>query len=159
MAVPTGRVVVSGTGVDLVLERTFDAPVTEIWAAITDPELTARWIGPWEREAGGGRLQMLFEEGCPWSSFVIATCRPPEHLALTMLEESGGWEVELTVARVSDVTTLTFVHHLPDAEGIGDLGPGWEYYLDRLVAARTGAPAPDFDDYHPAQQEYFRSQV
>ena len=39
------------------------------------------------------------------------------------------------------------------------VGPGWEYYLDRLVAAETGGDvaAIDFDDYHPAQSDYYRA--
>lgn len=35
------------------------------------------------------------------------------------------------------------------------VGPGWEYYLDMLVAARDGAPKPDFDDYYPTMKSYF----
>ncbi|MEO3888984.1 hypothetical protein [Nonomuraea sp. B5E05] len=38
----------------------------------------------------------------------------------------------------------------------GDVGPGWEYYLDMLVASRDGSPTPDFHDYHPAMQAYYR---
>ena len=39
------------------------------------------------------------------------------------------------------------------------VGPGWEYYLDRLVAAESGGdPASlDFDDYYPSQSEHYRS--
>jgi hypothetical protein len=42
------------------------------------------------------------------------------------------------------------------------VGPGWEYYLDRLVAAETGGDvaAIDFDrDYYPAMQEHYREQA
>lgn len=28
----------------------------------------------------------------------------------------------------------------------GEVGPGWEYYLDMLVAAREGKPLPSFGD-------------
>ena len=41
------------------------------------------------------------------------------------------------------------------------MGPGWEYYLDRLVAAETGGDlaAIDFErDYYPAMAEYYREQ-
>jgi hypothetical protein len=37
----------------------------------------------------------------------------------------------------------------------GEIGPGWEYYLDMLVAARDGSPEPDFDAYFPAMKPYF----
>ena len=38
---------------------------------------------------------------------------------------------------------------------VGSMGPGWEYYLDLLVASRDGGPAPAFDDYYPAQKAYY----
>ena len=38
---------------------------------------------------------------------------------------------------------------------LGAVGPGWEYYLDMLVASRAGEPLPDFDDYYPAQAAYY----
>jgi hypothetical protein len=42
------------------------------------------------------------------------------------------------------------------------MGPGWEYYLDRLVAAETGGDpaAVDFErDYYPAMEEHYRAQL
>ena len=36
-------------------------------------------------------------------------------------------------------TTLTFAQRVPDTATGRDVGPGWEYYLDRLVAAQAGA--------------------
>lgn len=41
--VPTGRLV----GNDLLLVRTFRAPIEDVWASLTNPESTARWFGPW----------------------------------------------------------------------------------------------------------------
>ncbi|GGT95339.1 hypothetical protein GCM10010177_62980 [Actinomadura citrea] len=41
----------------------------------------------------------------------------------------------------------------------GEIGPGWEYYLDMLVAARDGSPEPDFDAYFPAMKPYFIEQI
>ena len=42
-----------------------------------------------------------------------------------------------------------------ELEQLGEIGPGWEYYLDQLVASKTGAALPDFNDYYPAQREYY----
>ena len=41
----------------------------------------------------------------------------------------------------------------------GEIGPGWEYYLNMLVAARDGSPEPDFDAYFPAMKPYFIEQI
>jgi hypothetical protein len=40
-----------------------------------------------------------------------------------------------------------------------NVGPGWEYYLDRLVAAETGGDpaAIEFGDYYPAMSEHYRT--
>lgn len=54
-----------------------------------------------------------------------------------------------------DTTELTFVQHLNDTTIAGELGPGREYYLDRLVAARAGREPPAFDDYYPAQKAHY----
>ena len=45
----------------------------------------------------------------------------------------------------------------PTSTDIGSVGPGWEYYLDMLVASREGDPQPSFDDYYPAQHEYYQT--
>ena len=48
---------------------------------------------------------------------------------------------------------------MSDPAVAADVGPGWDYYLDRLVAAETGGDvaAVDFTDYHPADSDYYRS--
>ena len=114
---PTGRL----DGNDLIITRTFRAPIDDVWTSVTSSESTARWIGPWEGDAGVGktiRLQLLFEQGAPWSQARIDACERPRHLA-------------------------------------ADAGPGWEYYLDNLVAARAGEPLPKFDEDYPAQKAYY----
>ena len=59
-------------------------------------------------------------------------------------------------------TELSLVRHLDGTDGtdgVGELGPGWEYCLDLLVAAREDAPAVSFDDYYPAMKPYFEALV
>ena len=59
------------------------------------------------------------------------------------------------------VTTLTLSQPGVTAEQAAGVGPGWEYYLDRLVDAETGAdPAQrDFErDYYPAMSAYYAAQ-
>ncbi|MFI9011114.1 SRPBCC family protein [Actinosynnema sp. NPDC053489] len=155
---PAGRLFRTDQGSDLVTSRTFRALAEDVWASVTEPERTARWFGPWEGEAAPGRtvkVQMAFEEQEPWVEVRIDACDPPRRLALSMVDEAGTWRVELLLSEVDGVTELRLVHHLSTEEGIGEVGPGWEYYLDMLVASRTGAPLPSFDDYYPSQKAYF----
>ncbi|MFI7613316.1 SRPBCC family protein [Nonomuraea terrae] len=158
--IPTGRLFRTDDGCDLVLTRTFRAPAEDVWASITEPERTARWFGPWEGEAAPGRtvrVQMRYEETQPWYDLRIDACEPPRRLAVSSLDEFGAWHVELLLSEAGGTTELRFVHHLETADGIGDIGPGWEYYLDLLAASRDGSPAPGFGDYHPAMKAYYET--
>jgi uncharacterized protein YndB with AHSA1/START domain len=154
---PTGRLF----GDDLVLTRTFRASIDDVWASLTDPVRTARWFGPWEGDAGPGRtikVQMMHEEGKPWMDMTIDACEAPHRLAVSAMEEHGGWHMELELAETEGVTELRFTHHLTSTDGVGEVGPGWEFYLDALVASRDDQPAPDFNDYYPAMKEHFEAQ-
>jgi len=155
--IPTGRLF----GDDLVLTRTFRASIDDVWASLTDPVRTARWFGPWEGDAGPGRtikVQMMHEEGKPWMDMTIDACEAPHRLAVSAMEEHGGWHMELELAETEGVTELRFTHHLTSTDGVGEVGPGWEFYLDALVASRDDQPAPDFNDYYPAMKEHFEAQ-
>jgi uncharacterized protein YndB with AHSA1/START domain len=145
-------------GTDLVLTRTFRAPADDVWSSLTDPARTARWFGPWEGDAAPGRtvkVQMAYEESAPWMDVRIDACEPPRRLGLSARDDSGTWLIELLLAERDGVTELRFVQHLETTDGIGEIGPGWEYYLDMLVAARDGTLQPSFDDYYPAMRPYF----
>ncbi|MFC0533706.1 SRPBCC family protein [Phytohabitans kaempferiae] len=157
-AIPTGRLFRTESGVDLVLTRTFRAPAEDVWASLTEPERTARWFGPWEGTAAPGgsvKVRMVFEEGQPWMEMRVEACEPPRRLELSAVDDHGTWHTSLRLSEVDGGTEVRFTQHLADAEGIQEVGPGWEYYLDLLVAARAGTPPVRFDDYYPAQKAYY----
>jgi uncharacterized protein YndB with AHSA1/START domain len=157
---PTGQLISTPTGHDLIFTRTYRASVEDVWASVTEPERTARWFGPWRGEAGPGRtieVQMVFEKSVPWCPLRIEACEPPHRLAILMEDEAGTWSMELLLAEAAGITELRLIHHLASTEHLGDTGPGWEYYLDMLTAARKDEPRPDFADYYPAQKAYFES--
>jgi uncharacterized protein YndB with AHSA1/START domain len=165
MPQPTGKVTSGDAGTfELALTRSFDAPIADVWASLTDPERTAEWIGPWRGEAGAGRtveLRMSFEEGADWNAVRIDVCEPPRVLRVTASGAGKGeeWLLEVRLAEKGDQTELTFVHFLADPAVAEMSGPGWEYYLDLLVASRAGVPRPEWDDYFPAQLEYYADEV
>ncbi|MEV0562444.1 SRPBCC family protein [Dactylosporangium sp. NPDC050588] len=155
---PTGRWVPTPTGGELVISRTFRAPIEDVWASVTESDRTARWFGPWKGDARpGGRIQyqMIQEEGAPWSEARIEACEPPRRLVLT----DSMAHLELRLSTVDTGTLLELVHHLPGPDGVGagDYGPGWEFYLDALVASRDDTPMPDFNDYYPSMKPYFEA--
>ena len=159
--VPTGRVLPTDAGRDLVLTRTFEAPIADVWASITEPERTARWFATWSGEPGPGRtirFRLTFEgPDATEEDMTIDACEPPHHLAVSAVDEYGSWRLEARLEEDAGHTTLTFTHHLDDAANAGEVGPGWEYYLDNLVASRAGDPTPNFDDYFPAMQPYYEA--
>jgi uncharacterized protein YndB with AHSA1/START domain len=157
---PTGRVVRSSDAFDLVLERQFRAPIDDVWESVTTPESTARWYGRWEGTPGAGnviRVQMAFEKGEPWSDMTITACEKPRHFALHSKHDYGEFFLDLALTHAAGTTTLTFTQRRFDPAMAGDMGPGWEYYLDNLVAARAGEKLPVFTDYYPSQTEYYRA--
>ena len=91
---PSGRLIRTPEGRDLVLIRTFRAPIADVWASITEPERTARWFGGWTGQSGAGgriRYSMAFEEGAPEAEMTIEACEPPRHLAVRGVDDFGGW--------------------------------------------------------------------
>ncbi|GAA3059339.1 SRPBCC family protein [Actinokineospora globicatena] len=156
----SGELIRTALGDELVVGRTFRGSPEDVWASITESERTARWFGPWEGVGGQGntiRVQMLFEEGEPWFDARIETCDPPRRLGLSVLDENESWRIDLLVSAVADGTRLRLVHHLRNLDAIGEMGPGWEYYLDLLVAARDGTPQPTFDDYYPRLKPHYEA--
>lgn len=159
---PNGSLTGTPTGADLVLTRTFNAPITDVWDSLTESERTSRWFGPWSGRPGAGEtitVTMTAEEGDPDAQMKIDACEPPHRLAVSVVDEYGSWYLEVHLTEQDGRTELRFVQHLTDAATAGDTGPGWEYYLDRLGAAVRDEPMPDFDDYHPAMKGYYEALV
>ncbi|MCX4902921.1 SRPBCC family protein [Streptomyces sp. NBC_00878] len=157
---PSARLTSTADGHDLIVTRSFRAPIGDVWASVTEPERTALWFGPWEGDAAPGRtvrVRMAYEEGEAWTEVRIDACEPPRRLAVSTSDDAGDWHMELRLSESAGTTELQLVHHLTTTKGIGEIGPGWEYYLDMLVASRDGTRAPSFDDYYPAQQAHFES--
>ena len=151
----------------LVIERRFSAPVEAVWAAVTEPERLTRWIGTWTGDPASGSVdfRMLYEgEGAAVEVFTILECEAPRRLAVTSTVpfEEGRlveWHLTLDLTEDAGVTTLAFGQSVPEASMAESVGPGWEYYLDRLVAAETGDDpgSLDFDDYYPSQSGHYRA--
>ncbi|MEV0779341.1 SRPBCC family protein [Streptomyces sp. NPDC050433] len=164
---PTGRLLRTSEGVDLVLTRGFALPVEEVWAAVTESARTALWFGPWEGDGAPGgtvRVRLVFEEQTPWTEVHIDVCEAPHRLVVSTVDEAGSWNLELRLSATpaegaaadTGGTEFQFIQHLRTKAGVGEIGPGWEYYLDKLRASLDGTPqSAVFEDYYPAQKAYF----
>lgn len=146
----------------VVLTRQFPAAVEDVWAAVTEPDRLERWIGTWEGDPADGWVGFRMTAESPDASaerMWIDECDPPRRLATHSSTPYGDWHLALDLDEWDGVTTLTFAQRMSDPGVAADVGPGWDYYLDRLVAAETGGDvaAVDFTDYHPADSDYYRA--
>ena len=160
---PTGTRESRGETSYLVYRRTFRAPITDVWAAVTEPARLERWIGTWSGDPASGQVDFRMTAEDPEAkaeAYQIDACEPPRRLAVRhqFAGDEFVWRLELDLAETNGVTTLTFAQVMDDPEIAENVGPGWDYYLDRLVAAETGTDvaALAWDDYYPAQADYYR---
>ncbi len=162
---PFGQVLAEADGVRLEFTREHAVPVEDLWSAVTEPDRLARWIGTWTGEAKEGatvQFQMLHEAepGAP-EPVTIATCDPPHrHVVEWQMPGDQQWRVELTLTPTPAGSRLLFVQRLTSIDGVADIGPGWQWYLDKLAAALGEGPEPgEWDPYLASVRETYVAQV
>ena len=139
----------------IVFTRTFAAPLADVWAACTEPQRMQRWIGTWTGDPASGEVAFrMTAEGddVPEEVYLVEACEPPRRFvvrsrdaAAFSVDGSGPrvrWQHSLELSESGGVTTLTFTQAVPNgatgADLVASVGPGWDYYLDRLVAVSVG---------------------
>ena len=142
---------ISPDDVELVVTRRFDAPIDDVWTSVATSGGTSGWYGPFTVDGDTAHVTMAFEDGAPLFPMHIDTCSRPTRVELS----SDGFHLELRLREVDDQTELSLVHHLDDPTQASMFGPGWEYYLDNLVAARAGSALPAFDGYESRFADYY----
>lgn len=158
---PTGRLVPTDQGYNLTITKTLPVAVEHAWDYLTESQFTERWIGPWEGNGAVGetiKLYLGFEEGKPGFHVEILECQAPVRLRVKTLDDKLPWDLAVDLSGSEDQTQLHFTMYDADPTTIGEIGPGWEYYLDQLAAVIAGGPVPEFDDYYPTQRSYFENQ-
>ena len=151
----------------VVVERRFTAPIEDGWAAVTEPDRLVRWIGTWAGDPASGEIafRMTAEaQDAPEERILIDECHEPTRLVMRSArpdDQTRMWTWQIDLSEADGVTTLTFAQEVCDLTLAESVGPGWDYYLDRMVAAETGADlaAIDFDDYYPKFAAYYRAEL
>lgn len=159
MAEGTGFLRTTGDGFELVLVRELTTPPEELWTWVSESGKLERWIGPYEGDAAVGsvvQLTMTQEEAGEPQPVTILECDPPRRLAVEVDGGAAkGWQLQLDISVRGDETLLIFNQLIEQGDDITSVGPGWEFYLDRLVAAITGAVPSPWEDYYPALVGYY----
>jgi uncharacterized protein YndB with AHSA1/START domain len=148
--VGSGRIA-AGEGRAVRLRRTYDAPIDDVWDALTNPERIGRWFLPISGDYRlGGRYQFEGNAGGE-----ILECERPRRLKVTwaygeMLGEADISEVEVRLSPSGDQATVFELEHtaiVPEdrwAEyGPGAVGVGWEMGLLGLALHLRGGSVGD----------------
>jgi uncharacterized protein YndB with AHSA1/START domain len=116
----------SGESVSVLMRCRYDAPIGDVWDAVTQPDRIKRWFMPISGELrAGGTFQLEGNAGGD-----ILSCEPPRLLKVTFGAPTSIVEVRLTPQGDSD-TVLELEHTVPiemAQSGAGALyvGPGWD---------------------------------
>lgn len=150
-----------GEMVAVLVKRTYQADVDDVWDAITSRERLPRWFAPVSgdlREGGSFQVENM-------ASGEILQCRPPKLLRMTYGGPTSIVEVRLTSAG-EDTTDLEVEHTVPIAmagSGAGALyvGPGWDQGLLMLARHLGGEHIADplADQNSVPGQEFSRGSI
>jgi uncharacterized protein YndB with AHSA1/START domain len=145
-----GRVTEVADGVQVQFRRSWPDPIADVWAALTEPDRTARWFGTYEGErrvGGAGTLTMTHEDGASGEPMRIEECDPPRRLVVRW-ESEQAWRIVLDLAEERGRTVLLLTQVFPAGTEAGDYVLGWHWYLDLFDAELTGAAPPgDWDTF------------
>lgn len=126
----------------VLVRRTYDTDVADVWDACTTAERIGRWLAPVTGELKlGGRYQLEGNAGGE-----ILRCEPPKLLKVSWVFGEGASEVEV---RLTDAgagqTELELEHLAVDLDpgfwkqfGPGAVGVGWDLSLLGLAAHLAG---------------------
>ena len=140
----------------LEFRREWPDPIDDVWAALTEPDRLARWIGAYDgtRGPGGtGTFAMTHEEGEPVGEpMTILECDPPRRLVVEWVQQdSDAWRVDLDLTTEGDRTVLRFVQVFGADADVTDFAMGWNWYLAKLEAELGVGTAPGHWDAFYAQ--------
>ncbi|KAA0023554.1 hypothetical protein [Antrihabitans cavernicola] len=142
-------------GSDLVLVhyvRAFALPVVDLWERITEADKVPDWFGIMTGDPFGGTVAIHTDDDCRRETMTVRidNCLSPHELDVTI----DGGVLELRLSQVGVVTTLEVIRrHLHPSE-VAEVGPRWQYYLDRLEASIARVPLPTWADYAELPAEY-----
>jgi uncharacterized protein YndB with AHSA1/START domain len=157
-----GTLVVSGEIAVIAFERRIGHPVETVWAALTDPEELAAWLGAGTLEPReGGKVSIRMG---PWDrperqrmmSGRVLAWDPPRVLE----HEWAQPGLEISVVRYeleadAGGTILRLTHRRSVAPGATGGRAGWHAYLDRLIAHLDGLPVPAWSQRRAEVQEEY----
>ncbi|MEV7001546.1 SRPBCC family protein [Streptomyces sp. NPDC093982] len=137
------RQVETGEARTVLLRRTYEAELADVWDAVTSPERISRWFLPVSGEFKvGGRYQLEGNAGGE-----ILECEEPSRLRVSWLygPDPGFSEVEVRLTPEGEERTVLELEHVAvvpdefwDQFGPGAVGVGWDLGLLGLAMHLAG---------------------
>ncbi|WP_328883909.1 SRPBCC family protein [Streptomyces sp. NBC_00299] len=137
------RQVETGEARTVLLRRTYEAELADVWDAVTSPERISRWFLPVGGEFKvGGRYQLEGNAGGE-----ILACEEPSRLRVSWLygPDPGFSEVEVRLTPEGEERTILELEHVAvvpdefwDQFGPGAVGVGWDLGLLGLAMHLAG---------------------
>ncbi len=157
-----GTLVVSGEIAMIAFERRLGHPVEVVWAALTDPEERAAWLGAGTLEPReGGQVSIRTgpedrpERQRTISGRVLA-CDPPRVLEHEWIQPGLAVSVvRYELKADAGGTILRLTHRRSVAPGATGGRAGWHAYLDRLAAHLAGLPVPAWSERRAEVQDAY----
>jgi uncharacterized protein YndB with AHSA1/START domain len=150
-------------GVDwVVYTRRIRASTEQVWAAWTEPEELARWVGKSDGVIDGPSDFFFTFEGDDLLPMTYRLDHMDEGRALGVTMSDPGressWRLEMDLIADGDATVLRVAQVIENAALAPSVAAGWEFYLDRLVAILEGREPDrlDYDEYFLNQAEHYR---
>jgi uncharacterized protein YndB with AHSA1/START domain len=147
----------NGVGVVRIEDR-LDAPIDEVWSALTDPARLAQWYGEVEGDLrlGGEFRSHVFASDWEGTGR-ITTCEPPHRLA-TVSSEPGRPESihEVTLTADGDQTVIVYENLSVPPDLLWAYGAGEQIHVEDLgahLAGRERADESRWDELEPAYRE------
>ncbi|MFF5791350.1 SRPBCC domain-containing protein [Paeniglutamicibacter sp. NPDC012692] len=139
----------------IVIELDSEYDIPDIWEASTTAEGLRAWVGILRGNTDRGDLRFAFlEEGLEAAagSVQVLRCRPPYYFFVTVETEQGAWVLGMELSGRPGTKKVTFIHELGPTDDPSTIGPGWEYYLQRLLVHLEGGDVESvrWDDFYPA---------
>jgi uncharacterized protein YndB with AHSA1/START domain len=143
------------------LENRFETPIEDVWSAITDPTLLARWLGEVEGDfrVGGEFHARFFASGWEGTGRV-EVCEPPRRLLVATRDANDPDDDHAIEARlVADggETSLVWEERGMPVDLLPAYGAGIQVHVEDLGSFLAGGERCDaqarFDELFPAYQE------
>ena len=147
----------NGVGVVRIEDR-LDAPIDEVWSALTDPARLAHWYGEVEGDLrlGGEFRARVFASGWEGTGR-ISECEPPHHFT-TVSREPGRDESihQVTLTADGDRTVVVYENLTVPADLLWAYGVGEQIHVEDLCAHLAGLARNDesrWEELEPAYRE------